>query len=198
MISPSESSDEPADDESGRDEFGSELMDEGEINGPAIDELTRLFADCEPGLRAMLSHRLRSAADVDDCLQNVFLKLVSKGEPVQSAARRAWLFRVASNEAAQFWRKEELKKRSLEKVADDQATEVSAEGISELQLREFAQQAEAALQTLPESTRRVITMRLNDNLTFQEIAQQLEIPLGTALTRMRRGLAKLRTLLDTP
>ena len=39
-------------------------------------------------------------------------------------------------------------------------------------------------------------MRIHDDLTFQQIADQLNIPIGTALTRMRRALEKLRNEIE--
>jgi RNA polymerase sigma-70 factor (ECF subfamily) len=53
----------------------------------------------------------------------------------------------------------------------------------------------AALARLPEQLQTVVRLRIHDNLTFAEIAARLEIPLGTALTRMRTALAKLKAVL---
>ena len=76
-----------------------------------------------PGLRAFLRHRLRQPSDIDDCLQAVSVKMMEKGENVAPAARRAWLFRVAANEAARVWRSRATTDRILQKVAHDDVDE---------------------------------------------------------------------------
>ncbi len=43
---------------------------------------------------------------------------------------------------------------------------------------------------------KIVRMRIHDNLTFQQIAEHLGIPLGTALTRMRRALERMRTEIE--
>ncbi|TWU59335.1 ECF RNA polymerase sigma-E factor [Rubripirellula tenax] len=49
-----------------------------------------------------------------------------------------------------------------------------------------------AIGRLPAEERDVVSLRMQDNLTFQQISKRLGIPLGTALTRMRRALERLR------
>jgi RNA polymerase sigma-70 factor (ECF subfamily) len=57
---------------------------------------------------------------------------------------------------------------------------------------EATEQLKKALKQLPESWQQIVSLRIYENLTFQQIADQLGIPLGTALTRMRRALERLR------
>jgi RNA polymerase sigma-70 factor (ECF subfamily) len=60
---------------------------------------------------------------------------------------------------------------------------------------EAVQSVRAALEELPPEQRRVVRMRIYENQTFAEIARELNIPLGTALGRMRAALVKLRARL---
>ena len=53
----------------------------------------------------------------------------------------------------------------------------------------------AALGTLPEAEREVILLRHYSQMSFKEIATLMNVPLGTALARGHRGLAKLRKLM---
>jgi RNA polymerase sigma-70 factor (ECF subfamily) len=50
-----------------------------------------------------------------------------------------------------------------------------------------------AIERLTEDQRQVVRMRIYEEKTFAEIAEELGIPLGTALTRMRAALGRLRT-----
>jgi RNA polymerase sigma-70 factor (ECF subfamily) len=158
------------------------------------DPCRELFDELAGGLRSFLRNRLRQESDVDDCLQIVFVKMLESIDGVAPAARRAWVFRVAANEAARWWRSEASRGRMLEKHAVDLTD--SNEPIDRVILTENAQQLEHALLTLPAVYREVVSLRIHDNKTFQEIAELLDIPLGTALTRMRRALDRLRTEID--
>ena len=51
------------------------------------------------------------------------------------------------------------------------------------------------LQEVPEEQRTILLLKVYQDLTFQEIAQQLDISANTAASRFRYGLAKLRSLL---
>ena len=157
------------------------------------------FEEVESGLRAFLRSRLRQESDIDDCLQVVFVKWVESAEQVAPAARRAWLFRVAMNEAARMWRSEASTQRMLQQRGWDQEaaeTVQSQEPIDRVILRETTEQLEQALKQLPADWQEIIRLRIHQNLTFQQIADQLKIPLGTALTRMRRATERLRRELD--
>ena len=54
----------------------------------------------------------------------------------------------------------------------------------------------AALATLPPEQRQIVQKRIYEEQTFASIAQELELPLGTVLTRMRRALRKLAKSFD--
>ncbi len=158
------------------------------------DQCRELFDELEGGLRSFLRNRLRQESDVDDCLQVVFVKMLESIDGVAPAARRAWVFRVAANEAARLWRREAARGRMLEKHGVDLTD--SEEPIDQVIVTESAQTLEQALLTLPAAYREVVRLRIHDNKTFKEIADLLGIPLGTALTRMRRALDRLRTEID--
>jgi RNA polymerase sigma-70 factor (ECF subfamily) len=154
-----------------------------------------VFDAAEPGLRAFLRSRLTQDTDVDDCLQVVFVKLIESGQNVAPAARRAWLFRVAANESARIWRSRAstdkmLQKHPAEDVAEDDPTQQAI-------LSETTQQLREALDQLPDSWQQVVRLRINQNLTFQQIAEKLDIPIGTALTRMRRALERLKSQFES-
>lgn len=151
------------------------------------------FDEVSEGLRSFLRHRLRQESDVDDCLQVVFIKMLESMEEVAPAARRAWMFRVAANEAAQTWRREAARNRLLQQHGGETAQGgVSGDPIDRVILTETTQQLEQSLRRLPPDWQEIVRLRIHQNLTFQQIADQLGIPLGTALTRMRRALERLK------
>lgn len=150
----------------------------------------RVFEETQVGLRFFLSKRLPQDSDIDDCLQVVFVKLMEKGEGVAPPALRSWLYRVASNESARLWRTRAATEKMYQKHGEVRAP-VPDPTMAAMQA-ESAEQLKKALKTLPESWQQIVSLRIYENLTFQQIADQLDIPLGTALTRMRRALERLK------
>lgn len=163
-------------------------------DGSRVAQWRDVYQGCEAGLRSFLRGRLGQEVDVEDCLQAVCVKMVVQAnkthDDVAIAARRAWLFRVAANEAAALWRR----KASTEKMIHRHGASESIHGdtTESLILAETNAKVRRALNGLPEPMREVVKLRIEENLTFQQIASRLDIPLGTALTRMRRALERLK------
>ncbi|MEM0924866.1 MAG: sigma-70 family RNA polymerase sigma factor [Planctomycetota bacterium] len=157
-------------------------------------ELAEQFEACRVGLRKFLSGKLPQPADVEDCLQSVGMALLKNAKPIPRAAIRAWLFRVASNEAALWWRRRSVAERASSRIAalhEDQLTQFELPSRAS-ELTETRKRVEEAIQTLPPESQTIIRMRTHDDMTFQQIADRLGQPLGTVLTRMRRAADRLR------
>lgn len=121
--------------------------------------------------------------DVEDAAQHVLLQLVSKLEAVENEA--AFLVAVAVRVAANARRKLE---RSPEVLSDE--TSAQADGATpETLLREkqLRQQLDRALAGLPLEQRAVFVMYELEGFTLPEIAEALQLPLGTATSRLRRA-----------
>lgn len=192
LPSPKPESDDPALDHTSEQASGSALSSAHQ--GGADRQWEDLFAAVAGGLRAFLKNRLRQDSDVDDCLQVVYVKMLESIQPVAPAARRAWLFRVAANEAARFWRSEASKQRMLQQHGGENRE--SNDPIDEVILTETSRQIQRSLQRLPPAWQKVVRLRIHQNLTFQQIAERLDIPLGTALTQMRRAMERIKGEID--
>ena len=178
-------------------------QDSSRISSAEFDECYRQFAS---GLRIALRVRLKNDLDVEDCLNRVFEKLWLHGHQVAPAARRSWLFVVARNEAALVGRN--LARRSIERAGNDElfgsggddSGGVDPKSNTSLPLEslvriETLQRLHEAGQELNDQQLEVLRFRFYDDLTFREIADRLQIPLGTALTRVRAAILKLKNLL---
>ena len=107
---------------------------------------------------------------------------------------KAWLFRIATNKANDFWRsagREKVAKEGLKRVVDqvDPAADHRMEG-SEMEVK-----LRSAIERLPEPQRQVLVLRYYSNLKFVEIAELLGCPLNTALGRMHKAMIKLKELM---
>lgn len=143
-------------------------------------------------VRRALSVRLISVSDVEDCLSLVFEKLWHRGVSVPPSARRAWLLVVARNEASLFLRKSGKSVAGMvERLPDDLVDPEPLPWQRVLQDEERVRLAELSA-VLSADQMEVIRFRFGEGLTFQEIANRLGIPLGTALSRVRGAIMKLR------
>ena len=105
------------------------------------------------------------------------------------------MFRVAANEAAGLWRR----KASTEKMLSRHGAieTVQEDAFDRVSRDETTVKVRQAVGRLPDALQQVVRLRIEENLTFQQIATELDIPLGTALTRMRRALGRLKSELDS-
>ncbi len=150
-------------------------------------------------LRVFVFGILRDNELVGDVLQTVFRNALEQGAGVDPQSVRAWLTRVAHNEALLLKRKQGVDSRAMTKLGAGHGGAESDQAplpIDDIIQREATEQVRAALQQLPPDQRFVVERRIHGDQTFAEIAAELGVPLGTVLTRMRLALGKLRTALN--
>ena len=142
---------------------------------------------------------VRRADVADDIVQQVFQRAWQARERYRDESReRGYLLRIADrlvvdrsrrlgyeqNVDAATW-------RDLEPQSRDGAP------LDELARSEACDELAEALDQLATAQKRVLLLRYFGDLTFEEIAAQLDCPLGTALSHARRGLTTLRKLLPS-
>ncbi|MBM4063360.1 MAG: sigma-70 family RNA polymerase sigma factor, partial [Planctomycetes bacterium] len=140
---------------------------------------------------------LGPSADVNELLQDAFLKCwrhwqqgTRPNDPV------AWIFVVVWNTAVDARRRRQ--RRPVHESLDEEsnvAPRVLSSPSRALEQREDLLRAQAAVAELGEAEQQVFLMRVGGESTFEAIAAALAIPIGTAKTRMRSALQKLRQAL---
>jgi len=141
---------------------------------------------------------LKNGAEANDALQATFVKLMEKGDTiVQESALKGWLFRVAYNEAMLIKRKDGVKRKHIEKFAWHVSPDVESDQPADRMLDDETQQEiKKALDQLSAAQQEVVRKRIYEGLKFREIAEQLDLPLGTVLARMHSSLKKLKTVFE--
>jgi RNA polymerase sigma-70 factor (ECF subfamily) len=136
---------------------------------------------------------LQDAMAAEDLTQAVFLKLWSSPEAFEAGNFGAWIARVARNRAL-----DTLRSRAL-RVEADMPVDVPLDGSLDdtVFARIDAERVRAALAALPDEQRSPIELGFFGGVTHEEIARRTATPLGTVKTRIRAGLRKLRTQLET-
>ena len=165
------------------------IEDESRLD-PAV--VASLYERHAAELIRFLTGVLRDGQAARDVAQAAFEKLAAKGHESRAETRKAWLFRVAYHEAMRLKRRQAVHAKAVERLGGgaEPFAEASAEA-SAIREEDLAA-VRAALQALPEPQRQVVRMRIYEDKKFVEIASELDIPLGTALARMRAALTKLR------
>lgn len=170
---------------------------------PAL--LTRWYRDHSQTVRAFLIGLLRDPACAEEAFQATYTKALTHGGDVQEGAERAWLFQVAYHEAMAIRRRQGVDQRARTRIgrgwngaSADSSTSAESqrpEPIDDILRWETVHQVQSALSQLSQELRQVVEKRIYEDKTFQQIADELQIPLGTALTRMRTALSKLQAAL---
>lgn len=150
-----------------------------------------LYVEYGDQLRRFLIGVLRDQQLANDVLQATFTKLVERGHETRKESRKSWLFRVAYHEAMAIRRRQAVGNKVFERVAWTIDTTHSAADVPLIRL-EAVESVREAIADLPEAQQQVVRMRIYEEKTFAVIAEELGIPLGTALARMHSALAKLR------
>lgn len=100
------------------------------------------------------------------------------------ATLRSWLYRIAVNAALDMLRKEKPQ-AALEAAERGRAPSIVDEGLEKLvEEQELRQRVQQAVLALPEASRAVLVLREYEGLSYKEIAQSLDIPLGTVMSRL--------------
>ena len=142
----------------------------------------------------------------EDLLGEIMLRLVRKmGEYDDRGRFEPWLFRIASNLVRDRIRRSRSSRTvmSLESGDDEQAglgetvsgpvSPVDAELLSGEDRDALAE----ALKKLPERSRQMVLLRHFGDMSYKEIAEIYDCPVGTVLARVHRALKTLRTAMET-
>ena len=162
----------------------------GDRDRDAFDELYRRYT------RPLLGLALRRLGDrgrAEDALQDAFAAVwrsASSYDPERGAGA-AWLYTVARNAIVDGARRRpepptEVPETAASDVGPDERAEVAW----------LAWRVHRAIEELPEAERRVIELAYWGEQSQSEIADFLQVPLGTVKTRTRTGLARLADLLE--
>ncbi len=155
-------------------------------------EVAILYREHGEDVRRLVLGILRDQGLADEVLQTVFERLIQRADSIRDDAR-GWLFRVAANEAIQVKRRQAREKRAVDQAAwlagSRQSDENPAEGAA---IRdETVADVRQAINALPPAQQQVVRMRIYENKKFAAIAAELDVPLGTVLTRMRLASERL-------
>jgi RNA polymerase sigma factor (sigma-70 family) len=162
---------------------------------PPNAEHTRWFAEHvqqhEPMLRAWLRSRFKSEDDIDEVVQETYLRLLRARERSEVASPKGFLFAVARNLALDRFRHREAV--PTESLVENEARSVLEEGDDTPEIIAHNQELELlteAIQSLPDRCRQILTLRKVYGLSQSEIARQLGVSGNTVSAQLTIGVKK--------
>jgi RNA polymerase sigma-70 factor (ECF subfamily) len=164
---------------------------------PSDTLLIRTFNELRDELVSTLMFLLGNRDDAQDAAQEAFLKCWRARESIGDIQNlRAWIFRVGLNAAKDQQRSAWSRKA---KPFMGEETMLAGHEISPGQLleaREDLERLRRAIHDLRQEEKEVFLLRQNGGLTYEQIAEIRNSPVGTVKTQMRAALQKLRKVLN--
>lgn len=159
------------------------------------------FYDRHSGLLFSVAvHVLRDEREAEDVLQEAMVSLWERATQYDASLGKplSWAVTLTRNRAIDRLRG--LKRRPQATAVDledaDAASDESATATSHVMMQESTQSLRQALRGLPDDQRSAIELAFFQGLTHVEIADAIQVPLGTVKARIRRGMLELRDALE--
>jgi RNA polymerase sigma-70 factor (ECF subfamily) len=160
-----------------------------------------------PSLYSTALRMTRNAADAEDLVQETYLKAYRGYAGFEEGTNlRAWLFRILTNTYINTYRARQRRpeETDLQDVEDLylyrrlgalEAALASRSAEDELMDVFTDDEVKQALESLPEAFRLAVILADVEGFTYKEIAEMLDIPIGTVMSRLHRGRKAMHKLL---
>ncbi len=163
------------------------------------------------GVERLVRPMVRSASsdEVEDLVQEALTKaMLHLNSYSEEYAFSTWLYRIATNHAIDYLRRRKLNAFSISSPPPSMGGKPDEEGreyeISDsswvpddvMVSNERTSIIEQAIDELPENYKRIIRLRHNDDMEYEEIARVLKLPMGTVKVHLHRARAMLARMLD--
>ena len=154
--------------------------------------------------RPIIGYVYRMLSDYDaalDVTQEVFIKVYNSLEKYSSEYKfSTWLYRIAHNAAIDYMRRNSIFRQSIETENEDGTYQLQIESRTpspelEHERREWRTEIDIVVKCLPTVYRELITLRHTQDLSYDEIAEVTNLPLGTVKNRLFRAREMMREIL---
>ena len=168
------------------------------VQDPGTPAFASVYAAHRPGVYATALRVIGRPAEAEDVTQEVFVRFWRSPERCdpERGEVRPYLRMMARSRALDLWREGQALGRASDRlkvaVAQDAPRDEADRPGTQAERREDGATVRAAVRRLPDAQREAVVMAYWGGLTADEIAQRIEVPLGTAKSRIRLGLEKLR------
>jgi len=156
-------------------------------------QFEHIFQAHYEAIRNYIYYKSGNMDEAEDIAQEAFLKIWEKRETIIQSTVKSLLYTIAGNVFLNRWQHRKVEKQfSLQFVCE--GTSSSPE--HDLEMKEFDKKLQDALSTMTEKNRTVFLMNRIDRMTYQEIANTLNISVKAVEKRMNKALTFLRETLE--
>ena len=157
-----------------------------------------------PNLYSAALRLTRNPSDAEDLVQEAYLRAYRGFAGFQEGTNlRAWMYRILTNTFINTYRKKQREPKTVsdEDIEDwylyDRLGESAAEASAETSVLERIpdEDVQGALEALPEQFRMAVWLADVEGFSYKEIAEILDVPIGTVMSRLHRGRKSLQKAL---
>ena len=166
------------------------------------DAISQLIDKYSARVRDYIRMMVKDNDVADDILQETLIKVVrviDEGRYVDTGKFLSWVLRIAHNRVLDYFRAQKSSRTVSESEAGYDMLGTLRFAEQTVEDRMVSEQIEAdvrrLVELLPEEQREVVVMRYYAGMSFQEIADQTDVSINTALGRMRYALINLRKMI---
>jgi RNA polymerase sigma-70 factor, ECF subfamily len=159
-------------------------------------ELERFERTLLPHMRAaynLARWLTRTDQDAEDVVQEAYLRAVRFFGGFRGGDAKAWLLTIVRNTSHSTWQRGRGAGATVPLDEDTPEVEDAALGPEDLLLQKASrQEVREALDALPVEFREVVVLRELEGLSYKEMAEVTQLPIGTVMSRLARARARLR------
>ena len=180
-----------------------------ELKAGSEEAFASLIAQYHQPIYSLVARTIRNPADAPDLTQEIFIKVFRGIRSFNGdSSLRTWIYRIAIHEASnqrRWWRRHCERDVPLEaEIRGEQGEGFSlldtlavagASPFDEAASSELRERVDAELRKVPEPYRTAVVLRDIEGFTYEEIAEFLNVQMGTVKSRLMRGRAHLKSRL---
>jgi RNA polymerase sigma-70 factor, ECF subfamily len=158
----------------------------------------RAYREHRAAAFAAAVHVLRDAAAAEEVVQDAFMHLWTRPTAFdpRRGSLRSYVTMLARSRAIDRWRTQAVQETTVERLKAALGGEGEGSAAERAIERDRAARVVSVLDRLPAPQREAVLLAFGGGLTMSEIAAAVGVPLGTAKSRVRLGLLKLRDLAE--
>lgn len=160
-------------------------LDRAQFEAMAMEHLDVLYR--------MAKHLVRDSHRAEDLVQETYLRAFrsAEGFDLQSFGMRPWLIRILHNVHISKGQREKKQPQAVDDEHLDAASGTVSEALPTSFLDGMDDQLKRAFEALPDEYRTVMHLWAIEELSYKEIAEALDVPLGTVMSRLHRARQRL-------
>ena len=142
-----------------------------------------------PALKRLALHLVRSKSEAEDLVQETYAQALKSFDRYEAGTNcRAWLCRIM------FYKRSQLIRANSRfcQFAEDETDFPAAAYAAMLPPDFMSERLSLALNELPDKFRRIVWLSEVEEFTYREIAREIDVPIGTVMSRLHRGRKMLR------